>query len=462
MACSNCRKRKIRCKPTEQPPNNPCARCVKKNLTCEYVAAPEPAYYSRSATQTPERPVIDLPAAGQDPAPLAAPMRETPSVSPPTYSLGGVPSFPYTGPPPLNLLSRASHYPVMHTAPANPTFAAWNQGSNNPESNRPYVHPQYYAPSPSGSAQPYIHPQYVPGQPNTQYHLQAAHEARHPGAHASQSQPSFIEAQPQYTEYPFDYTQFLNENEWAPGPSSRQRYHNNNYVATLGHRSDCECSTSLDHEFSMYGTQDGRSSTDTLSRLLMIRSQTNQPMHSTHSKFRGSYACSPQALLRRCAALSIIDNNGRLPLESALTRISTLSLPPLPALRHLELAMALPEPSAPSSQVEPRARRDHSHVPPEGRDLLRPWGGLDPALMSRLDTALALCFARPHIRWRADFRRDAIVCAEGQAKFAAGVRRGMPQADKSCCYSIRIGAHRSFSLGGHRIHYYLSIHHAVH
>ncbi|KAJ7075542.1 hypothetical protein B0H15DRAFT_866551 [Mycena belliarum] len=43
LACSHCRKRKIRCITTEQPPKAPCARCTRRALRCEYVAAPEPA-----------------------------------------------------------------------------------------------------------------------------------------------------------------------------------------------------------------------------------------------------------------------------------------------------------------------------------------------------------------------------------------------------------------------------------
>ncbi|KAJ6535590.1 hypothetical protein B0H19DRAFT_1080053 [Mycena capillaripes] len=38
--------RKIRCITSEQPPRNPCARCTKKRLACEYVAASEPDCYS--------------------------------------------------------------------------------------------------------------------------------------------------------------------------------------------------------------------------------------------------------------------------------------------------------------------------------------------------------------------------------------------------------------------------------
>ncbi|KAJ6534111.1 hypothetical protein B0H19DRAFT_1080614 [Mycena capillaripes] len=38
VACTNCRKRKLRCITTEQPPKKPCARCTKKGLSCEYVS----------------------------------------------------------------------------------------------------------------------------------------------------------------------------------------------------------------------------------------------------------------------------------------------------------------------------------------------------------------------------------------------------------------------------------------
>ncbi|KAJ7225142.1 hypothetical protein B0H12DRAFT_1077879 [Mycena haematopus] len=37
IACTHCRKRKIRCMTPEDPPQNPCDRCVKKGLKCEYV-----------------------------------------------------------------------------------------------------------------------------------------------------------------------------------------------------------------------------------------------------------------------------------------------------------------------------------------------------------------------------------------------------------------------------------------
>ncbi|KAJ7026782.1 hypothetical protein C8F04DRAFT_1296110 [Mycena alexandri] len=37
IACTNCRKRKIRCLTPEEPPENPCERCVKRGLRCEYI-----------------------------------------------------------------------------------------------------------------------------------------------------------------------------------------------------------------------------------------------------------------------------------------------------------------------------------------------------------------------------------------------------------------------------------------
>ncbi|KAJ6496187.1 hypothetical protein C8R45DRAFT_1132067 [Mycena sanguinolenta] len=42
MACQTCRRRKIRCLTSEQPPINPCAYCKKKHITCEYVAVVDP------------------------------------------------------------------------------------------------------------------------------------------------------------------------------------------------------------------------------------------------------------------------------------------------------------------------------------------------------------------------------------------------------------------------------------
>ncbi|KAJ7638728.1 hypothetical protein FB45DRAFT_410263 [Roridomyces roridus] len=50
IACTNCRKRKIKCVTTEEPPRRPCARCTKRSLCCEYVAVEED--YSSLSSQS--------------------------------------------------------------------------------------------------------------------------------------------------------------------------------------------------------------------------------------------------------------------------------------------------------------------------------------------------------------------------------------------------------------------------
>ncbi|CAK5270826.1 unnamed protein product, partial [Mycena citricolor] len=41
-ACINCRKRKTKCMVKEQPPVNPCQRCIRLELTCIYPDTAEP------------------------------------------------------------------------------------------------------------------------------------------------------------------------------------------------------------------------------------------------------------------------------------------------------------------------------------------------------------------------------------------------------------------------------------
>ncbi|KAF7358600.1 C6 finger domain [Mycena sanguinolenta] len=68
MACVNCRRRKMRCITPEQPPKNPCARCTKKGLLCEYVPAdqdddsysPDSAL-AESSWEAPPIPALPLP-----------------------------------------------------------------------------------------------------------------------------------------------------------------------------------------------------------------------------------------------------------------------------------------------------------------------------------------------------------------------------------------------------------------
>ncbi|KAJ7448590.1 hypothetical protein FB451DRAFT_1288977 [Mycena latifolia] len=41
IACSSCRKRKIKCMPSSNDPHDPCARCLRRGFRCEYVTVSE-------------------------------------------------------------------------------------------------------------------------------------------------------------------------------------------------------------------------------------------------------------------------------------------------------------------------------------------------------------------------------------------------------------------------------------
>ncbi|KAF7324544.1 Haloacid type II [Mycena kentingensis (nom. inval.)] len=58
IACSNCRKRKVKCITTEDPPEHPCRRCTEKGLVCQYISVSddmpsEPGYYASSPSRAP-------------------------------------------------------------------------------------------------------------------------------------------------------------------------------------------------------------------------------------------------------------------------------------------------------------------------------------------------------------------------------------------------------------------------
>ncbi|KAJ6473371.1 hypothetical protein C8R47DRAFT_1324469 [Mycena vitilis] len=172
MACVNCRKRKIRCITTEQPPTNPCARCTKKRIPCEYIAMPEPEWYSASSPspQTPE-----FPASSGDASASPSPWTPPPLPPPPSQSQG--PSFvplPYTAPP-------AGHRP-RYAGGQYPDLALGRQPSQPDRSmslpTSPYYpHPDIqpggnratypYYPQPPASRPPYPHPTYPSAPPHS-------------------------------------------------------------------------------------------------------------------------------------------------------------------------------------------------------------------------------------------------------------------------------------------------------
>ncbi|KAJ7276294.1 hypothetical protein B0H12DRAFT_13536 [Mycena haematopus] len=110
IACTNCRRRKIKCVTTEEPPQHPCARCTKRGLECEYVAVDEPT--------TPESPSHPL----------------GPSYNPVPYQ------------------TQTPGY--AHYAPHQPQYPAWNAPPQSPP-----VHPAYPSHSPSYNPSQYPMPQ---------------------------------------------------------------------------------------------------------------------------------------------------------------------------------------------------------------------------------------------------------------------------------------------------------------
>ncbi|KAF8163947.1 hypothetical protein K438DRAFT_1985055 [Mycena galopus ATCC 62051] len=109
MACLNCRRRKMRCITTEQPPTNPCARCTKKGLSCEYAPADrddDPA--NQSSSGYPES---------------TAHSARPPMPSDFSRGAGTAPPLPYTGPPPSHMRPRYSgnaQYPDLSLSDSGP------------------------------------------------------------------------------------------------------------------------------------------------------------------------------------------------------------------------------------------------------------------------------------------------------------------------------------------------------
>ncbi|KAJ7468242.1 hypothetical protein B0H11DRAFT_2284192 [Mycena galericulata] len=59
VACSNCRKRKIKCVTASDADDNPCTRCLKKGLTCEYAPVSDNEY-SASDSSPPNTPSAEI------------------------------------------------------------------------------------------------------------------------------------------------------------------------------------------------------------------------------------------------------------------------------------------------------------------------------------------------------------------------------------------------------------------
>ncbi|KAK7061643.1 hypothetical protein R3P38DRAFT_3166623 [Favolaschia claudopus] len=146
IACSNCRRRKIKCVTTEEPPRKPCQRCTKRGLVCEYVAVEDD-----EPDTTPESPPPPLPSHTSLPlqhSPPGAHMRgQYPPSQPTPYGQWANQSqpipVPYNGyPTPQPPYMQPQGYPSPYGYPQqfNPQNQ-WAQGSHRQASSPVSGHP---------------------------------------------------------------------------------------------------------------------------------------------------------------------------------------------------------------------------------------------------------------------------------------------------------------------------------
>ncbi|KAJ6535523.1 hypothetical protein B0H19DRAFT_1079995 [Mycena capillaripes] len=180
MACLTCRQRKIRCMPSEHPPTSPCARCLRKNLPCEYVPADKDEYSSSpQSPDFPESPPSPMPPSSAS-YPTPSPSWNTPSPFPDFSSnrgRGGPPSLPYTGPPPMNRLPRYAGRPP-------PDLSLSSQSTSMPthmQSPMPGYSPYYGA----TASQPHARTNAPPFAGHPGYGVQPAYASQDPSMHAA-------------------------------------------------------------------------------------------------------------------------------------------------------------------------------------------------------------------------------------------------------------------------------------
>ncbi|KAJ7179235.1 hypothetical protein C8R46DRAFT_632103 [Mycena filopes] len=133
IACKACRKRKIKCVTTEEPPRNPCARCTKRSLTCEYVAVDE----DYSSTPTPESPILPLPYSN------GSAHNAPPTAYMPTYPVQ--PPYGQWNPPPPSQPSHPGYPPNYNASPPYMPSQAPYGGSQAQGYSAPYGYPSQYA-----------------------------------------------------------------------------------------------------------------------------------------------------------------------------------------------------------------------------------------------------------------------------------------------------------------------------
>ncbi|KAJ7610177.1 hypothetical protein FB45DRAFT_1038219 [Roridomyces roridus] len=131
LACAHCRQRKVRCITTEQPPTNPCTRCKKKKLSCQYVSAdpaaitPEhsPTRSTHSPDSDPDEPYASASAVSAAEGWAHMHNRRSRTPGPGTLSL---PGSSFHDPRRSSLFSPTGVYPTPYRGPQRPLSALYD------------------------------------------------------------------------------------------------------------------------------------------------------------------------------------------------------------------------------------------------------------------------------------------------------------------------------------------------
>ncbi|KAJ7500572.1 hypothetical protein B0H11DRAFT_1908999 [Mycena galericulata] len=168
MACTHCRKRKVRCITTEESYDKPCERCVRRGFKCEYIPASAPTH---------------SPAPTRDPP--APPHTSNPSNQPTTHG-----------------------YDASNPRPAHGSRQHSRSYSLNPPSGQPPDHLTLLPPSAqyiNSGGQPQNH--HAGQQPDYGYaHMQTAQASNYPPPAPPYSTPR---PPPQQAGYGVDYTSYF-------------------------------------------------------------------------------------------------------------------------------------------------------------------------------------------------------------------------------------------------------------
>ncbi|KAJ7610140.1 hypothetical protein FB45DRAFT_1122063 [Roridomyces roridus] len=170
LACTHCRKRKIRCITTEQPPTNPCTRCKAKKLSCQYVSADSVVgtreHSPTSSTHSPDSDPGEPSASAVSTAEGWAHMHNRRARTPGPGAL----SFP--GPSfhdqrRSSLSSTAGVYPPQHRGPQRPLSTLYDTQA---------IHARQYLEARNTGTAAHSHPPMPmpPGRPSDNYHIPGA------------------------------------------------------------------------------------------------------------------------------------------------------------------------------------------------------------------------------------------------------------------------------------------------